>query len=123
MTPTEHDYIKRYSKRGSFEMATSRAGYVTAACYLVGAIAVHRQGREWKLSHATTGMGLMLFAPILLQAVRMARSIDSCVPWSTVKRTAEIGAVRGMTKKKREALAAMAATFHGAKRSARKVSA
>lgn len=128
MNPADHAYIAEHSKRGQFEMAMGLPDrYEAVDCYLVGAIAVHRDKatREWNLSHAATGMGLpSIFGATLVEAIRVARSIDAAIDWSTVKRGKVIGAPTGLTNTKKSAIQSMALSFrHIAKRRAGPVSA
>jgi hypothetical protein len=123
MSPEDHAYIAEHSKRGQFEMAMGFPNrYEAVDCYLVGAIAVHRDKatREWNLSHAATGMGLpSMFGATLVEAIRVARSIDAVVDWSGVKRGKVIGSPTGLTNAKKTAIQAMAMSFrHIAKRRA-----
>jgi hypothetical protein len=102
--------IPDYATPGSFEMARA-CGYASTKAYLVGAIAVHRSGKEWKLSHAATGLGIPGFGKTLEGACRIARSVDAAIDWSTVRRGKEIGIARGFTKNKRDAVGAMLLSF------------
>jgi hypothetical protein len=113
MSTADKEYIKRYAKRGSFEMAMDKPPrYESTACYLVGAIALVREDREWKLSHVGTGMGMPgVFGRTLIEGVRVARSIDSCIPWAEITRTKTVGVVGGLTKERKQAIHAMALSF------------
>lgn len=112
MSDVDKAYIARYATKGSFEMAKFPNQYVPTRCYLVGAIAITRNGSEWSMSHSATGMGMPgIFGRTLIEAVRVARSIDSAVPWSKIKRTEKVGVVSGFTKARKESVFAMALTF------------
>jgi hypothetical protein len=113
MSGADKEYIKRYAKRASFEMAMDKPHrYESTTCYLVGAIALVREDREWKCSHAGTGMGMPgVFGRTLVEAVRVARSIDTCIPWAEVRRTKTIGVVSGFTRERKQTLHATALSF------------
>lgn len=119
MSETDKTYIAQYAKKTTFEMATVPGQYETRPCYLVESIAICRDGKEWKMSHAATGMGMPgIFGRSLIEAVRVARAIDGCIEWSKVKRTKTVGVARGLTRKRFQAISAMALTFrHIAERS------
>lgn len=124
MSPEDHAYVVEHSRRGHFEMALGEPDrFEPVACYLVGAIAVHRDRRirEWRLSHAATGLLMPgIFGRSLVEAIRVARSIDGAIDWSTIKRGKSAGVPRGFTNAKRIAVQSMALSFsHIAQRRAK----
>lgn len=86
----------------TFEMAHV-SGWITTECVLVGEIAVHKEkAREWRLSHAATGMSIpYAYFTTRSAAVASAERLHVAVDFSRVRRaskTASPGFVRGWSK-------------------------
>lgn len=86
----------------TFEMAHC-SGWVATDCVLVGEIAVHKEKtREWRLSHAATGMSIpYAYFTTRSAAAASAERLHVAVDFSRVRRaskTASPGFVIGWTK-------------------------